>query len=143
MEVHGRIVERQGGKIIGRSSVKQFFRFGLFLLYVMGGGAAFAQSTQIPQDMLDLDYQRCVNDCVPAYGEVTCTPLCSCTVKEFKKRLDFDAYLELSVQLSGGDISAKSRLLLDEIAQYCAAKIERDGVEIGGPGDEKPAAPAP
>jgi len=123
--------------------VKRFFRYSLFLLYVMGGSAAFAQSTQIPKDLLDLDYQRCVNDCVPAYGETTCAPLCSCTVKEFEKRLDFDAYLELSVELSRGEISPKSRILLDDIAVYCAGEIEREGIEVGSPADEQPAAPAP
>lgn len=118
--------------------MKRFVRNILVLLYMAGGSAAFAQSSQIPQDLLDLDFQRCVNDCVPGFGEATCKPLCECTVGEFKKRLDFDGYLELSVQLSRGEITPQNRTLLDDIAQMCTAKIEKDGVEIGGPATPTP-----
>jgi len=115
-----------------RKYMTRIIRSFLFLLYVAGGSAAFAQSSQIPKDLLDLDYQRCVNDCVPGFGETTCKPLCECTVGEFKKRLDFDTYLELSVQLSRSEISPKNRALLDDVAKMCTAKLEADGVVIGG-----------
>jgi len=115
--------------------VTRMTRSFLFMLYVAGGSAAFAQSNQIPKDLLELDFQRCVNDCVPAFGETTCMPLCECTVDEFKKRLDFDDYLELSVQLSRGEIAPKNRTLLDDIAKMCTAKIEKDGIEVGSATD--------
>jgi len=143
MEVSNGIVERQSGKKNGSIPVKKLIKFSLFLLYALGGGAAFAQSAQIPEDMLELDRQRCENDCVPAYGEITCKPLCSCTVGEFKKRLDFDAYLDLSVQLSRGDISPKNRKLLDDIALFCTAQLERDGIIVGGPTEAQGAPQTP
>jgi len=145
MEVSLAIVERQFGNIIGSRSVIRFIRSFLMLLYVSAGSAAFAQSSQIPQDLLDLDYQRCVNDCVPGFGEATCKPLCECTVGEFKQRLSFDEYLELSVQLTKGEISDKNRTLLDNIAQMCTKKIEEKGIEIGEPvsGQPEPGQPEP
>lgn len=115
---------------------KHLIRSFLFLLYFAGVGAAFAQSSKIPQDLLDLDYQRCVNDCVPGFGEETCKPLCECTVGEFKKRLGFDAYLDLSVELSRGEISEKNRVLLDDIAKMCTTKLEKDGIQVGGPAEK-------
>jgi len=136
MEVSEAVVERQFSKIRESQLMKRLIKNFLFLLYVAGGSAAFAQSNQIPQDLLDLDRQRCVNDCVPGFGEATCKPLCECTVGEFKKRLDFDAYLDLSVQLSRGEISEKNRIMLDDIAKMCTAQIEKGGIEVGGPVEE-------
>jgi len=85
----------------------------------------------IPQDLLDLDYQRCVNDCVPGFGETTCKPLCTCTVAEFSKRLDFQKYLDLSVELSRNEIKPENRKLLDTIAKYCTSELEKSGVTVG------------
>jgi hypothetical protein len=133
MEVSPDVVELQLSKITRSRLVMRLPRNFLMVLTVLGGGAVFAQSSQIPQDLLDLDYQRCVSDCVPGFGEATCKPLCECTVGEFKKQLDFDAYLELSVQLSRGEISLKSRVLLDSIAKLCTAEIEKDGIQVGEP----------
>lgn len=90
-----------------------------------------AQSNPIPADMLALDHQRCMQGCVPGYGEATCKPLCDCTVTEFKKTMSFDEYLDMSVQLSRNEISPALREYLDKVANYCAAELERSGVEIG------------
>ena len=98
---------------------------------VLASGAAMAQSQQIPQDMLDLDYQRCMKDCEPGFGAETCKPLCECTVGEFKKRLDFAAYLDLSAQLSRNELSDENRKMLDGIANMCASKLEKSGVKVG------------
>jgi len=140
MEVSTQNVERHVDKIFGSQLVtinaKHLMRSFLFMTYVAGAGAVVAQSSQIPQDLLDLDYQRCVKDCVPGFGEDTCKPLCECTVDEFKKRLGFDAYLDLSVELSRGEISEKNRILLDDIAKTCTAKIEKDGIMVGEPADK-------
>jgi len=94
-------------------------------------GSVFAQSTEIPADLLDLDRQRCMRDCVPGFGETTCKPLCDCTVVEFQKRLDFSRYLDLSAQLSRGELAPENRKMLDEIANYCASELEKSGVEVG------------
>tara|TARA_R110002096_G_scaffold253688_1_gene446620 strand:- start:543 stop:890 length:348 start_codon:yes stop_codon:yes gene_type:complete len=101
-------------------------------------GAAVAQSSQniIPKELLDLDYQRCENDCVPGFGEATCKPLCECTVSEFQKRLDYARYLDLSVQLSRGELKPESRELLDSIANHCTAELDRNGIPIGKPDAE-------
>ena len=113
-----------------------FVRFSV-LLYILAGSAVFAQSTAIPKDLLDLDHRRCMNDCVPSFGETTCKPLCDCTISEFKKRLDFDKYLVLSVQMSRSEISPENGVMLREIALFCTAELDRMNVEVGGP--EKPA----
>lgn len=111
------------------------------VLYVAGGSAAFAQSSQIPDDMLELDRQRCENDCIPAYGEAACKALCGCMVVEYKKRLTFEDYLDLTVQLSRNEISPKNRTLLDDIAKMCTKQIDDAGIQIGSP-EEKPAEPS-
>ncbi|SDE17965.1 hypothetical protein [Kordiimonas lacus] len=98
-------------------------------------GAVQAQSTEIPQELLDLDRQRCLTECVPGFGEETCKPLCDCTVSEFKKRLDFSRYLELSAQLSRNELNPENRTFLDVVAQYCTAELDKSGVQIGT-GDE-------
>lgn len=94
-------------------------------------GSAFAQSSEIPADLLDLDRQRCMRDCVPGFGETTCKPLCDCTVVEFNKRLDFSRYLDLSAQLSRGEVGPENRKMLDEIANHCAAELEKSGIKVG------------
>lgn len=95
------------------------------------GSAAQAQSAEIPADLLDLDRQRCLSECVPGYGEATCKPLCECTVTEFKKRLDFSRYLDLSAQLSRNELSPENRTFLDEVANYCTAELDKSGVQVG------------
>lgn len=112
-----------------------FVRFSV-LLYVLAGSAVFAQSTAIPKELLDLDHRRCMNDCVPSFGETTCKSLCDCTISEFKKRLDIDSYLVLTAQMSRSEISPESGVLLHEIALFCTAELDRMNVEVGGP--EKP-----
>jgi hypothetical protein len=121
--------------------VRHMLRIALFGLYTLGGGAALAQSSQIPQEMLDLDNQRCVSDCVPAYGETTCKPLCSCMIGEYKKRLDFDTYLTLSVQLAKNEISPENRVLLDGIAKVCTAQIDAAGIDVGSDMGKEPTEP--
>jgi hypothetical protein len=98
---------------------------------MLASGAAIAQNQPIPQDMLDLDFQRCMTDCEPGFGAATCKPLCECTVGEFKKRLDFPAYLDLSAQLSRNALSDENRKMLDGIANMCTAQLEKSGVKIG------------
>lgn len=107
----------------------------LMALGLCASGAVIAQSSQniIPQELLDLDYQRCENDCVPGFGEITCKPLCECTVGEFQKRLDYAKYLDLSVQLSRGEIKPESRALLDTIANFCTSELDRRGIPVGEP----------
>ncbi|WP_417451958.1 hypothetical protein [Kordiimonas sp.] len=100
---------------------------------LMVGGAALAQESQIPQELLDLDYQRCMKDCEPGFGAATCKPLCECTVREFSKRLDFSAYLDLSAELSRNELSQGNREILDGVANYCTAELEKSGVVVGGP----------
>lgn len=108
------------------------------VLGLCASSAVWAQSSQdvIPEELLDLDFQRCNNDCVPGFGEATCKPLCECTVAEFQKRLTYAQYLDLSVQLSKAEIKPESRKLLDSIAQHCTAELDKQGIAVGGP-DEK------
>lgn len=110
----------------------------LMVLGLCASGAAIGQSSQniIPKELLDLDYQRCENDCVPGFGEATCKPLCECTVGEFQKRLNYAKYLDLSVQLSRGEVKPESRTLLDTIAKYCTAELDKQGIPIGQPSPE-------
>ncbi|WP_262696165.1 hypothetical protein [Kordiimonas aquimaris] len=92
---------------------------------------AFQSGKAVPDDLLALDHQRCMNGCVPGFGEATCKPLCDCTVSEFKKQLDFEAYLDMSVQLSKNAVTPELRTLLDGVAKMCTAEIERKGIEVG------------
>ncbi|MFC4347593.1 hypothetical protein ACFO5Q_07015 [Kordiimonas lipolytica] len=111
--------------------MKRNLRLVSAALVFMAGGAVHAQSTEIPQELLDLDRQRCLSECVPGFGEETCKPLCECTVTEFKKRLDFSRYLELSAQLSRNELSPENRTFLDTVAQYCTAELDKSGVKVG------------
>ncbi|WP_262691179.1 hypothetical protein [Kordiimonas aestuarii] len=111
----------------------RFLSIAVAAVSLVAGSAAFAQQKDIPQDLLDLDYQRCMKDCEPGFGAATCKPLCECTVAEFNKRLDFSAYLDLSAQLSRNELSPNNRELLDGVANYCASQLEKSGVQVGGP----------
>ena len=95
-----------------------------------------AQSQPIPEDLLALDHQRCMNGCVPGFGEQACKVLCDCTVSEFKKKLTFESYLDMSVQLSKNDLTEGVRAFLDTVANYCTAELDRLGIEIGTPEGE-------
>lgn len=108
-----------------------------FAAIMMTTIAVAQQSETIPEDLLALDHQRCMNGCVPGFGAATCKPLCDCTVAEFKTRLDFEAYLDMSVQLSKNAIKPEMRKLLDDVAKMCTAEIERQGIEVGS-GEETP-----
>ena len=88
-------------------------------------------ANQIPEELLVLDHQRCMNGCVPGFGDKTCKPLCDCTVVEFRKKMDYDTYIVMSAQLAQNNVSAEMRALLDGIAKMCAAEIERLGIEVG------------
>ncbi len=106
-----------------------------FILLALGSAlqAQAPAGKTIPQDLLQLDHQRCMQDCAPSFGEATCRPLCDCTIDQFSKRLDFSRYLDLSAQLAQADIKPGNRKLLDDIANYCTAELEKNGVAIGGP----------
>lgn len=113
---------------------QQCVRAFSLLFFVSVSWSVFAQSQQtIPEDLLALDHQRCMLGCVPGFGENTCKPLCDCTVKEFKNKLTFDRYLELSVQLSKNTLTPELRKFLDDTANYCTGELDRMGIAIGEP----------
>jgi len=124
-------------------------RFAAMLVLVLAvlSGAdhpAHAQEKSIPDDLLALDHQRCMTGCVPGFGEQTCKPLCSCTVSEFKKRMSFEAYLDVSVELARNEVGPETRKILDSIALYCADQIEKAGIEVGeAPGAQADAPQTP
>lgn len=103
---------------------------GLFVSMV-GAATVFAQTREVPEDLLALDHQRCMNGCVPGFGEKTCKALCDCTVSEFKKKLTFESYLDMSVQLSRNALTPELRSFLDTVANYCTAELDRQGIEVG------------
>lgn len=109
----------------------RFLKAAAVSVLLMASGSVLAQQTEIPADLLTLDFQRCMKDCEPGFGKETCTPLCNCTVDEFKKRLDFSKYLDLSAELSRGELSAGNRTVLDNIANFCASELEKSGVKVG------------
>jgi hypothetical protein len=123
-----------------QSPVRRFLViFCMLTGFTISAGAQSSQ-TKIPPEFLELDHQRCMNGCVPGFGEKTCKPLCDCTVNEFKNKMSYDKYLDLSVQLSKSDVSPEMRSFLDEVANFCTAEIDRLGIEIGE-GAPKSAAP--
>ncbi len=110
-----------------------------FFTIVVGVTPTLAQSQDIPEDLLALDHQRCMNGCVPGFGEATCKPLCDCTVGEFKKKLTFESYLDMSVQLSRNTLTPELRTFLDTVANYCTAELDRQGIQVGDGGSTPPA----
>ena len=121
-------------------------RFFAVMLLVLSGflpveHSAFAQQNPVPDDLLALDHQRCMNGCVPGFGEQTCKPLCDCTVGEFKKQLSFDTYLDMSVQLTRNTVTPEMREFLGKIANYCTEELDRKGIEVGQGVEGNPADP--
>lgn len=115
----------------------------LVLLTVLGPLQLFAaaQQSEIPEDYLALDHQRCMTPCVARFGEKACKSLCDCTVSEFKKQLSFQEYLDMSVQITRNSVTPELRQLLDNIGKFCSAELDRKGIEIGGEAPSKPEKP--
>ena len=87
--------------------------------------ASFAAAQDIPKDLLELDRQRCSNDCLKELNDTgVCEQLCDCTVNEFQKRLNFDIYLTLSAELAQSKLSDSNRKIIDDIAKTCSANIK-------------------
>jgi len=105
------------------------------------GQSASAQQNPIPNDLLALDHQRCMNGCVPGFGEQTCKLLCDCTIGEFKKQLSFEAYLDMSVQLSRNAVTPEMQEYLGKVANFCTAELDRKGIEVGQGVEPPPADP--
>ena len=121
------------------------FRRSIFaaLTLLLIGAPVLAQSQPVPDDLLALDHQRCMNGCVPGFGEKTCKTLCDCTVSEFKKKLTFESYLDMSVQLSKNELTEGVRGFLDTVANYCTAELDRQGIEVGEGEDADTPPPPP
>lgn len=114
--------------IIKRTGFGTFF--WAFLIMLCATTVA-AQNKSVPEDLLALDHQRCMNGCIPGFGEDTCKPLCDCTVGEFRKQLTFEEYLDMSVQLSRNEVAPGMREFLDKVANFCTAELDRLGIVIG------------
>ena len=97
--------------------------------------AVFA--ADIPEELLQLDLNRCKADCVPAFGEDVCTQLCGCSISEFKKRMNFEQYLDLSAGLASSSLKPEQRTLLDDIAKTCDAMVKMPKKKIA-PTQEEP-----
>lgn len=112
-------------------------------VFFHAGNFAHAQQNPVPDDLLALDHQRCMNGCVPGFGEKTCKPLCDCTVSEFKKQLSFETYLDMSVQLTRNAVTPEMQEFLGKVANFCTAELDRKGIEVGEGTEGKPATPKP
>lgn len=112
-----------------------------WFILVTASFSANALQDPIPDDFLLLDHQRCMNGCVPGFGETTCRPLCDCTINEFKSKLTYDRYLDMQVQLSRNEVTADMRSFLDGVAKFCTAELDRLGIKVGsgeqGPGEDE------
>ncbi len=87
--------------------------------------SAIAVAQEIPKELLELDRQRCSNECMKELNDAAiCKQLCDCTVSEFKKRFSFDIYLDLSAELAQSKVSKDNRKKLDDIARMCSANIK-------------------
>ncbi|NVJ98644.1 MAG: hypothetical protein HWE25_10860 [Alphaproteobacteria bacterium] len=102
-------------------------------LFVLAGSGAFAQSAAIPAELLEVDRLRCMQGCEANASAVACKALCDCTVSQFQKRLDMDKYLGLSAQLSRNELSEENRSILDQVANYCVAELDKAGIAVGAP----------
>lgn len=125
-----------------QTKIKRMFVTLVFLtVFSLIVPMAIAQQKAIPDDLLALDHQRCMNGCVPGYGEQTCKPLCDCTVGEFKKQLTFESYLDMSVQLTRNSVTPEMQAFLGKVANYCTGELDRKGIEVGSGVEAKPEEP--
>lgn len=126
--------------VLFKSKNKKSLTGKLFVLVIIAifQPGVMAQEKTIPEDLLALDHQRCMNGCVPGFGEQTCKPLCDCTVGEFKKQLTFEAYLDMSVQLTRNTLTPELQKFLAKVANYCTGELDRKGIEVGNGVEAKP-----
>ena len=99
----------------------------LLAILLAAATVALAQEREnIPQELLEADFQDCSQSCPTEFGEA-CQRLCRCVVNEYQKRLPFDHYLDLRAQLAQQSLSEGNRLLLDGIANFCTKQTYPEG----------------
>lgn len=101
-------------------------------LFVAGNVAA----QEIPKELLTLGLNECKTSCTPAFGEKVCKQLCSCSMNEFKKRLNLPEYLALKSATVQNKITKDQRKVMDGIAKVCDAKLT---IDVPKPKVRKPA----
>lgn len=115
----------------------RFLKTGLLSVWVIGCIASFSvRADTIPEELVDLTMQQCKSGCTPSFREEACEYLCKCTAGEFVRRLDYSAYLDLSVELSKNTVSEKHRIFLDTVANYCTGELDKAGIELGTPAEK-------
>ena len=104
-----------------KPSISTFFRAALL-------GAVFSFSSavaeEIPEDMLVLDYSKCMQGCLTKAGQTSCEVLCGCSVSRFRSNLDLAAYNELLSQMNRDQVTPENRKFLDETALLCVAELD-------------------
>ncbi|MCJ9427455.1 hypothetical protein [Kordiimonas marina] len=98
-----------------------------------------SDSSPIPEPLLKLEFQRCLKGCVPDFNEAACVALCDCSVQQFKKRLNYGEYVDMLRQLASGNVTPKNSKMLDSVAHYCSAAVDKAGIAVG-PAEAKDAA---
>ena len=106
------------------------FRFPLASLFrTMLVGAVFSVSAaaaeEIPEDLLVMDYFRCMEGCLDVSGQTSCEILCGCSMSRFRAELDLETYTALLEQMSSDEVTPENRTFLDETANMCVAELDR------------------
>ena len=99
----------------------------LFRATLLGAVFSFsaAVAEEIPEDMLVLDYSKCMQGCLNATGQTSCEVLCGCSMSRFRSNLDLAAYNDLFSQMSRDEVSPENRKCLDETATVCVAELDQ------------------
>lgn len=92
-----------------------------FLFVLMPFGFAVAQD--IPLPLLESDRKSCKASCEKSYSGKQCNQLCDCTVSEMQKKVSFDLYLQLTAEVSQGQLSKENTAMMGSIAQRCSTRI--------------------
>ena len=91
---------------------------------------AIIEGSDLPKDLLALDYLSCYNGCANGYSDEICKPLCLCAVRQLQKRFVKQSYLRFRLQLSLNNLDEGNRIIATSMAEACTAEIEQRGIEI-------------
>ena len=98
---------------------------------------AILEGSDLPRDLLVLDYLQCFQGCSDGFRREVCEPLCLCVIRELQKRFAKASYLKLRLQMSLNNVDPQNRILMDRMAITCTKEIEDKGIVINpGKGDD-------
>lgn len=95
------------------------------LAFVIGFWSNTVLADPIPEEILAAQKDECQLDCEEANDEELCEALCSCAVKRFDRKFDYQAFLEFKQQMASGLISDDNQNFSQETGLVCAMEAEQ------------------